>query len=177
VLRLHGSKPKYFHAFVGLNSRLDALQAAVLRVKLPHLDAWSKGRAENAARYDRAFVEAGAGVSGAGDWGSLALPLRTPRPAAPTARHIYNQYVIRVPAERRDPLRSHLTRQGIGTEIYYPLGLHMQRCFADLGYGEGDLPETEAAARETLALPIYPELTGEQIDRVIRSVVGFLGMM
>jgi dTDP-4-amino-4,6-dideoxygalactose transaminase len=143
-----------------------------VNVKLRHLDEWSKGRAENAAVYDRAFAEAGAGLSG--DPVPARLPLRTPRPAPPGARHIYNQYVIRVPADRRDPLRKHLASRSIGTEIYYPLGLHMQQCFADLGQGAGALPETEAAARETLALPIYPELTREQQDHVVRSVVDFL---
>jgi dTDP-4-amino-4,6-dideoxygalactose transaminase len=97
-----------------------------------------------------------------------------PRPAPPGARHIYNQYVVRVPADRRDPLRAHLTARRIGTEIYYPLGLHAQACFADLGYRPGDLPETEAAARETLALPVYPELSHEQQEHVVSSVVEFL---
>jgi dTDP-4-amino-4,6-dideoxygalactose transaminase len=173
VLRVHGSKPKYFHKFVGVNSRLDALQAAVVRVKLRHLDSWTKTRGEHAAHYDRAFAAAGAKPSGE-LFARDGLPLRTPRPATPPATHIYNQYVIRVPASLRDALRAHLEEKGVGTEIYYPLGLHQQECFADLGGKAGDLPETEAAARETLALPIFPELTPDQLDHVTRTVIGFL---
>jgi dTDP-4-amino-4,6-dideoxygalactose transaminase len=173
VLRLHGSKPKYFHKFVGVNSRLDALQAAVVRVKLRHLDDWTKRRQEHAAFYDAAFAEAGASVSGGPAKGG-GIALVTPRPATAPANHIYNQYVIRVPGALRDGLRKHLQEAGIGTEIYYPLGLHMQECFADLGYREGDLPETEGAARETLALPVYPELTRAQLEHVARSVVQFV---
>lgn len=171
ILRLHGSRPKYYHALVGFNSRLDALQAAVVRVKLRHLEAWTKRRQENAAWYDAAFAQAGAAVSGSE---AGALPLWTPRPATASASHIYNQYVLRVPAELRDPLREELARRKIGSEIYYPLGLHQQACFAELGHRDGDLPETEAAARETLAIPVYPELEKAQLEHVAEAVVGFL---
>jgi dTDP-4-amino-4,6-dideoxygalactose transaminase len=152
LLREHGARPKYYHALVGTNSRLDALQAAILRVKLRHLDRWSEARARNAALYDQLFEGARVG-----------RPWRDPR-----ARHIYNQYVIR--AQQRDALRAHLADRGIGTEIYYPVPLHRQQCFATLGYAEGDMPQAETAARETLALPIYPELTEEQLRYVATTV-------
>jgi dTDP-4-amino-4,6-dideoxygalactose transaminase len=172
-LRNHGEETRYHHRVVGINSRLDSIQAAVLRVKLRHLDAWTDARRSHAAFYDAAFAAAGAADS-AVPLSEGGLPLRTPRPPAPPARHIYNQYVIRVPAERRDPLRSALADQGIGTAIYYPLGLHQQECFADLGYAQGDLPETEAAAHETLALPVYPELTNPQLERVVDAITRIL---
>jgi dTDP-4-amino-4,6-dideoxygalactose transaminase len=155
LLREHGAKPKYYHALVGTNSRLDALQAAILRVKLRHLDRWSEKRAKNAALYDQLFEGA-----------RLTRPFRDAR-----ARHIYNQYVIRIP--QRDALRQHLSDRGVGTEIYYPVPLHLQQCFASLGYREGDMPQSEAAAREVLALPIYPELTEEQIRYVAACVRDF----
>jgi dTDP-4-amino-4,6-dideoxygalactose transaminase len=155
LLREHGSRPKYHHAIVGTNSRLDALQAAILRVKLRHLDRWSEGRANNALLYDRLF-----------EGSSVVRPFRDPR-----GRHIYNQYVIRAP--RRDALKAHLTERGIGTEVYYPIPLHLQKCFASLGLRPGDMPHSEAAARETLALPIYPELTEDQIRYVAASVREF----
>lgn len=170
ILRVHGGKPKYYHRIIGLNSRLDALQAAVLRVKLRHLEAWSEGRRKNAAFYDRAFTEAGA-MSCATPLSEGGLPLRTPEPVIAPAWHIYNQYVIRVPASMRDPLRTHLAASGIGTEIYYPVPLHMQECFANLGYKKGDLPHSEAAAAETIALPIYPELSRQQLHHVADTVV------
>lgn len=174
ILRVHGGKPKYYHAIAGINSRLDALQAAVLRVKLRHLEAWHAGRAENAADYDKAFMAAGAKTS-ATPLGGDGLQLRTPAPTKSPARHVYNQYIIRVPGDVRDDLRAHLTEQGIGTEIYYPVPLHMQECFEYLGQNKpGSLPESESAAAETLALPIYPELTGEQRAHVIESVVAFV---
>jgi len=172
-LRAHGAATKYFHDEVGMNSRLDALQAAILRVKLPHLDAWNAARIANAARYDALFGEAGAATS-AVPLREGGLPLRTPAPPPPGARHVYNQYVIRVPAERRDPLRKHLGERGIGNAVYYPLPLHMQPCFASLGYREGDLPEAEAAARETLAIPVFPELRASQLEAVAATVVAFL---
>jgi dTDP-4-amino-4,6-dideoxygalactose transaminase len=152
LLREHGARPKYYHGLVGTNSRLDALQAAILRVKLTHLDRWSEGRARNAALYDQLL-----------EGSPVGRPHRHPR-----ARHIYNQYVIRVP--KRDQMRERLSERGIGTEVYYPVPLHLQRCFATLGHQEGDMPQAEAAARETLALPIYPELTEEQIRYVAASV-------
>jgi dTDP-4-amino-4,6-dideoxygalactose transaminase len=152
LLREHGSRPKYYHALVGTNSRLDALQAAILRVKLNHLDRWSEARARNAALYDRLL-----------EGHPVGRPHRDPR-----ARHIYNQYVIRV--ADRDQVRERLGERGIGTEVYYPVPLHLQKCFATLGHRDGDMPQAESAARETLALPIYPELTEEQIRYVATSV-------
>jgi dTDP-4-amino-4,6-dideoxygalactose transaminase len=152
LLKDHGAKPKYYHSLIGTNSRLDSLQAAILRVKLKHLDRWSEKRAKNAALYHSLFE------------GSRAVrPWKDPR-----TRHIYNQYVIRVP--KRDELKAFLGERGIGCEIYYPVPLHLQKCFAPLGYREGDMPHAEAAAKETLALPIYPELTEEQIRYVAATV-------
>jgi dTDP-4-amino-4,6-dideoxygalactose transaminase len=159
VLRVHGGKPKYFHAMIGGNFRIDELQAAILRVKFKYLDQWTLGRQRNAAYYDQAF-------SGARLDGKLQTP-----PATPGGRHIYNQYVVRVVA--RDSLRDFLTQRHIGTEIYYPVPLHLQKCFEYLGYREGDFPESERAARETLALPIYPELQQVQLAHVVLSIGEF----
>jgi dTDP-4-amino-4,6-dideoxygalactose transaminase len=156
VLRVHGGKPKYYHALIGGNFRIDELQAAVLNVKLRHLDTWSAARARNAAFYDAAFQRA-----------RLGETVVTPR-ASPGGRHIYNQYVIR--AQGRDALRDHLTAAGVGTEIYYPVPLHLQQCFAYLGGRPGDYPESERAAAQTLALPIYPELTEPQLQYVVDSI-------
>jgi dTDP-4-amino-4,6-dideoxygalactose transaminase len=156
VLRVHGGKPKYYHALIGGNFRIDELQAAVLNVKLPHLDAWSAARARNAAFYDAAFARA-----------RLGEAVVTPH-AVPGGRHIYNQYVIR--ARGRDALRQYLTSAGVGTEIYYPVPLHLQQCFAYLGSKAGDYPESERAAAQTLALPIYPELTEPQLQYVVDSI-------
>lgn len=158
VLRVHGSKPKYYHAFVGGNFRLDALQAAVLRVKLSHLDQWTTARRENAARYRELFREAGLDQS-------IEVPTDVPG-------HCYNQFVIRVP--ERDALRKHLQTHGIGTEVYYPFPLHLQECFVDLGYRSGDLPHSERAAQEVLALPIYPELNEAQQAHVVEKIAAFL---
>lgn len=159
VLRVHGSQPKYYHALIGGNFRLDELQAAVLNVKLPHLDAWTAARQRNAAFYDRGFAAA-----------RLGDALRTPW-ADPRARHIYNQYIVRV--RDRDRLRQHLAEQGVGTEIYYPVPLHLQQCFGYLEYRAGEFPEAERAARETLALPIYPELGEGELGYVVDSIAGF----
>ncbi len=159
VLRVHGGKPKYFHAVIGGNFRIDELQAAVLRVKLKYLDEWTARRQENAAVYDAAFE---------GD--VFAGKLATPK-AVRGYRHIFNQYVVRV--RERDELRNFLGQQGVGTEIYYPVPLHLQKCFEYLHHKLGDFPESERAAAETLALPIYPELTGEQLDYVISTVGDF----
>jgi dTDP-4-amino-4,6-dideoxygalactose transaminase len=161
VLRVHGGKPKYFHAFIGGNFRLDEIQAAVLGVKLKYLDGWTAGRQRNAAFYQAAFDAAGVG-------GLIGLPIVTPG-----QRHIWNQYVIRAP--RRDQLRKHLTDAGVGTEIYYPVPLHLQACFAYLGHKAGDFPEAERAAAEVLALPIYPELEPEQLQFVVDSIAAFYG--
>jgi dTDP-4-amino-4,6-dideoxygalactose transaminase len=161
VMRVHGGKPKYYHALIGGNFRIDELQAAVLRVKLKYLDGWTAGRQRNAAYYDAAFSKAGLGAR-----------LRTPG-AVVGDRHIFNQYVVRV--QRRDALKQHLTRCGVGTEIYYPVPLHLQQCFAYLNYSAGDFPQSELAAAETLALPIYPELSEEQLAHVAASVADFYG--
>lgn len=161
-LRNHGMHPKYYHEAIGVNSRLDTLQAAVLRVKLKHLDRWTSARQHNAALYDRHFKEAGADS------------LVTPAPACGGARHVYNQYIIRVPADRRDALRAHLQGKKIGTEIYYPVPLHLQKCFAPLGHTTGDFPVSETAARTTVALPVFPELKEAQIRSVAQGVTRFL---
>src|SRR5258708_5598633 len=144
VLRVHGGKPKYFHAVVGGNFRIDEFQAAVLRVKLKYLDGWTEGTQRNAADYDAAFAAAG-----------LADRLETPQ-AAKDGRHIFNQYVVR--AQNRDALKEFLAKRSIGTEIYYPVPLHLQKCFAYLNHAAGDFPESHRAAAETLALPTYPAL-------------------
>jgi dTDP-4-amino-4,6-dideoxygalactose transaminase len=159
VLRVHGGKPKYFHAVIGGNFRIDELQAAVLRVKLKYLDGWTEARRRNAAYYDAAFAAAG-----------LADKVTTPR-ATVAGRHIFNQYIVRV--QNRDALKDHLTKHSIGTEIYYPVPLHLQQCFAYLEHVPGDFPESERAAAETLALPIYPELSQAQLDHVVASVADF----
>jgi dTDP-4-amino-4,6-dideoxygalactose transaminase len=172
-LRAHGAAHEYVHDEVGLNSRLDALQAAVLRVKLPHLDAWNEARARVAARYDALFASAGAADSRT-PLAAGGLALRTPSQPAPPARHVWNQYVVRVPAAQRDALRQHLAARGIGSNVYYPRPLHLQPCFAAHGAQPGSLPVSEAAARETLALPIYPELASAQVERVVGEVVAFL---
>jgi dTDP-4-amino-4,6-dideoxygalactose transaminase len=155
MLRNHGAKPKYFHKFVGGNFRLDAMQAAIVGVKLSHLEAWCEARRRNAAYYNAKLAGTGVG---------------TPF-IAPECLSIYNQYVVRVP--RRGELIAHLKERGVGYEIYYPLPLHLQECFRDLGYREGDFPCSEAAAREVLALPIYPELSTEMQDYVIKLLTEF----
>ena len=159
LLRNHGMEPKYYHHMVGGNFRLDAIQAAVLRVKLPHLASWTEARQRNAARYRALFEDAG-----------LTDLVRLPV-AAPRRTHIYNQFIIRV--GDRDKLRTHLEAQGIGTEVYYPVPFHLQRCFADLGYTRGAFPHAEAAANESLALPIYGELTEGQQAAVVGAIQRF----
>jgi len=158
ILRVHGMEPKYYHQLMGINSRLDALQAAVLRVKLKHLDDWTEGRRRNAMRYDTLLEEAG-------------ITDVVPPVAHPGMRHIYNQYTIRAP--KRDDLLSYLRTRGIGSEVYYPVPLHLQECFAYLGYREGSLPVTEEASKEVLSLPIYPELTEEMQGYIIESISSF----
>ncbi|NOT35304.1 MAG: DegT/DnrJ/EryC1/StrS family aminotransferase [Candidatus Eisenbacteria bacterium] len=155
LLREHGARPKYYHSIVGTNSRLDAIQAAILRVKLKHLDRWSEARARNAALYNKLF-----------EGTRVGRPYHDPR-----SRHIYNQYVVRF--ENREGLRQHLNDRQVGNEVYYPVPLHLQQCFANLGYKPGDLPQSEAAANETLALPIYPELTEDQIRYTASTVIEF----
>lgn len=158
ALRMHGSRVKYFHEWVGLNSRLDALQAAVLRVKLRHLDTWSDARLRNSELYRRFLAGSGVGCPSAAEY---------------QTRHIYNQFVVRV--DRRDGLKQHLADSGVGTEIYYPQPLHLQKCFAYLDYREGDFPVSEALARETLALPVYPELSRDDVEYVSSRLLEYLG--
>jgi dTDP-4-amino-4,6-dideoxygalactose transaminase len=162
LLRNHGAHTKYAHRIIGINSRLDALQAAVLRVKLKYLDRWTEGRRRNAGRYRALFREAGLGSP------FVSLPREQKG-----FYHIYNQFVIR--AQRRDALREYLLQKEIGSEIYYPIPLHLQECYRFLGYRPGDLPESERAAGEVLALPIYPELTLSQQRQVVRAVAEFYG--
>lgn len=161
ALRVHGSEERYYHKWVGLNSRLDGFQGAVLRVKLPHLDEWTEKRRANAERYRKLFLDSG-----------LTEEIGVPNERE-GAYHIYNQFVIRVP-ERRDQLKEFLGANGVGTDIYYPVSLHLQECFAFLGYREGDLPEAERASKETLALPIFPELKSEQLEFVVEKISEFL---
>jgi dTDP-4-amino-4,6-dideoxygalactose transaminase len=159
MLRVHGMEPKYYHQLIGGNFRLDELQAAVLVIKLKHLDAWTRGRQENACFYFGAFERAGLKST-------ITLPA-----AMPSIRHIYNQFTIRAP--KRDALRARLAAAGVGSEVYYPVPLHRQQCFASLGYAEGVFPESERAAAETLALPIYPELSRDQLQYVVDTIAGF----
>lgn len=160
LMRTHGMEPKYYHHIVGGNFRMDALQAAVLRVKAPHLAAWTEARRANAARYLSLFREAGLGER-------LTLPVE---PAG--RRHIFNQFVIRTP--ERDALKRHLDERGIGNEIYYPVPFHLQSCFADLGYGPGAFPHAERAAAESLAIPVYGELVPAQQEAVVEAIASFL---
>jgi dTDP-4-amino-4,6-dideoxygalactose transaminase len=159
MLRVHGARPKYFHRMVGVNSRLDAIQAAVLAVKLAYLDRWSAAREERAGTYDAEL----SGLDG------IVVPHR-----ADDRTHIFHQYTIRVLDGRRDALAEHLKERGVGTMIYYPKPLHLQECFAGLGYEEGQLPRSEAASREVLSLPIFPELTAAEQSYVVESIRGFM---
>jgi dTDP-4-amino-4,6-dideoxygalactose transaminase len=161
LLRVHGMEPRYYHQVVGINSRLDSIQAAVLRVKLPHLDTWTTGRQDNAARYAELFAEY-----------DLDRHVTVPGDES-RGRHVWNQFVVRISGGQRDALRTHLAKCGVGTEIYYPVPLHLQKCFAHLGWGVGDLPETEKAALETLALPIYPELQAIEQETVVGRIAEF----
>jgi dTDP-4-amino-4,6-dideoxygalactose transaminase len=158
ALRVHGSRVRYYHDEVGTNSRLDTLQAAILRVKLRHLEPWTRRRIELAARYRERLAALGAPV------------VPPPEPGYP-ARHVYHQFVIRAP--QRDDVRRQLASRGIASEVYYPMPLHRQKCFARLGYAEGSLPHSERAAREVLALPIYPELSFEAVDRICAAIAEF----
>ncbi|MFO7871475.1 MAG: DegT/DnrJ/EryC1/StrS family aminotransferase [Kiritimatiellia bacterium] len=162
-LRVHGSKPRYYHKSVGGNFRLDTLQATVVSVKLSHLDDWTAARRANAERYGGLFTESG-----------LVQKDIVTLPEQVTDRHIFNQYVVRI--KRRDELRKFLKERDIGNEVYYPVPLHLQECFAHLGYSEGDFPKSEEAAEETLAIPVYPELTDGQAEYVVGSVAEFFRM-
>jgi dTDP-4-amino-4,6-dideoxygalactose transaminase len=157
----HGMQPRYYHQVVGINSRLDSMQAAVLNVKMRHVDPWNAQRKENAARYHQLFRAAGLHKK-------LVLPV-----TEPAQHHVWNQYTIRVPEGRRDALRAHLAEANIGTEIYYPVPLHLQQCFEQLGYESGSLPETERAATEVLSLPIFPELTATQQAAVVDRIAHY----
>jgi dTDP-4-amino-4,6-dideoxygalactose transaminase len=159
ILRVHGGKPKYYHSFIGGNFRIDEIQAAVLNIKLKHLDEWTAGRQHNGTFYDAAFARA-----------KLGDAVKTPR-ATPGGRHIYNQYVIRV--RDRDRLRAHMATAGVGSEIYYPIPLHLQKCFEYLGHKPRDFVESERAAAETLALPIFPELSEAQLQCVVDTIATF----
>ena len=159
IMRVHGSHPKYYHRYIGGNFRLDAIQAAVVSVKLKYLDGWTEARQKNAQRYEKLFGEAG-------------LDEKIKLPVQKESRHIYNQFVIEVP-EKRDDLRNHLNNAGIGNEVYYPVPLHLQECFAYLGYREGDMPVSEHASLHTIALPIYPELTEEMQAYVVEKILEF----
>ncbi|MEI8071626.1 MAG: DegT/DnrJ/EryC1/StrS family aminotransferase [Planctomycetota bacterium] len=161
LLRVHGMEPRYYHQVVGINSRLDSIQAAVLRVKLPHLDSWTTARQSNAARYMELFSQY-----------DLEQHVTVPGDES-HGRHVWNQFVIRVADGQRDALRAHLTTCNVGTEIYYPVPLHLQKCFESLGWQKGDLPETERAAEETLALPIFPELTPAEQRTVVGRIAEF----
>ncbi|MDP3284070.1 MAG: DegT/DnrJ/EryC1/StrS family aminotransferase [Desulfobacterales bacterium] len=163
ILRVHGSYPKYFHKYIGGNFRLDAIQAAVVSVKLKYLDGWTGARQKNAQRYEKLFAEAGF---------DQKIDKKIKLPVQKESRHIYNQFVIEVP-EKRDDLRDHLNNAGIGNEVYYPVPLHLQECFAYLGYREGDMPVSEHAALHTIALPIYPELTEDMQAYVVEKIRKF----
>lgn len=158
ALRVHGSKKKYYHEWIGVNSRLDALQAAVLRVKFRHLDSWSEGRQRNADLYRKLLAE-------------MHVPVVPPVPAPYQTRHIYNQFCI--VSDKRDALQAYLKEKGIGTEVYYPLPLHLQPCFAHLGHKRGDFPVSERLALESLALPIHSELAAEDIEMVCSTIKAF----
>lgn len=161
ALRAHGAKRKYYHDEVGINSRLDSLQAAILRVKFRYLEGWAAARRANAARYDQLFTDQGL-VSD----GTITLPV-----TSEGQHHVFNQYVIR--AQKRDELRAHLTHCGIGTEIYYPVPMHLQACFEGLGYRQGSFVESERAAQEVLAIPVYPELSVDDQEYIVSTVAGF----
>ena len=169
ILRVHGSKPKYYHKMVGGNFRLDTIQATVLNVKLNYLDGWTKRRQENANRYTMLFQQ-----SGLVQKQHVRLPEAVYRSAGVKHYHIYNQFVLRV--EHRDELIEHLKKKGIGAEIYYPVPFHLQECFRYLGYKQGDFPESERAANETIAIPIYPELTPAQQTEVVEAIATFYGV-
>ena len=158
ALRVHGGKKKYYHEWIGMNSRLDALQAAVLRVKLRYLDGWSEGRQKNAEVYRTHLAK-------------MVVPVKALQPAAYQTRHIYNQFVIQ--GERRDALQAHLKGQGIGTEVYYPIPLHLQPCYAFLGHKKGDFPVSERLAEQSLALPVHSELPAEDIEYVCETIRAF----
>ncbi|ADV84026.1 DegT/DnrJ/EryC1/StrS family aminotransferase [Terriglobus saanensis] len=166
LLHVHGMRERYFHEIVGWNARMDTMQAAVLLIKLRHIEQWNLDRARIAARYHWLFADSGLTLGTSADAADLVLPQTDPR-----ATHVWHQYVIR--SSRRNDLRAHLTASGIGTEIYYPLSLHQQQALASLDYVPGDFPHSECAAREVLAIPIFPELREDEQDRVVEAIVAF----
>jgi dTDP-4-amino-4,6-dideoxygalactose transaminase len=177
IKRVHGGEPKYYHKVIGGNFRLDALQAAVLRIKLPHLDEWSQQRRKNAELYNKLFIEVGlaeeTGKTKINDKNKVLLPKAVYKNAVGIKNyHIYNQYIIRV--EQRDEMREFLSKKEIGTEIYYPVPFHLQECFSNLGYKHGDFPIAEMAGDKSLALPIYPELKSEQQQFVVEKINEFI---
>jgi len=177
IKRVHGGEPKYYHKVIGGNFRLDAIQAAVLRVKLPHLNEWSEGRRKNAERYNQLFINTGlaeeTGRVEIDENNTILLPKAIYKYIEGLKNyHIYNQYIIRV--EDRDGLRQALADNGVSTEIYYPVPFHLQECFSDLGYNEGDFPHAEHAGKHSLAIPIYPELHDEQLLYVVDKIKEFI---
>jgi len=166
ILRDHGSKRRYYHDEIGANSRLDSIQAAVLRVKMPHVTFWNEYRQQRASTYDKLFKAAGLTRTGANSPAPITLPKNRAE-----AHHVYHQYVIR--ARKRDQLKTFLADRGIGTQIYYPVPLHLQKCFSYVGYAAGDLPEAEAAASDVLALPIFAELRSEEQQYVVETIADF----
>lgn len=177
ILRVHGGKPKYYHKIIGGNFRIDAIQAAVLNVKLPHLQSWTERRQKNAEKYTKLFIENGLaeteGKTSFDAKNKVLLPKPVYKDSGVKNYHIYNQYVIRV--ENREALRKFLTENNIGNEIYYPVPFHLQECFQYLGYKKGDFPVAESCADTSLAIPIYPELTDEQINYTVSKIKEFIG--
>ena len=175
IKRVHGGEPKYYHKVIGGNFRIDALQSAVLRVKLPHLDNWSEKRRRNANRYTQLFKDAGlaeeTGRTSFDEMNKVLLPKAVYESSKVKNYHIYNQYIVRV--EKRDEIREFLTKNEIGTEIYYPVPFHLQECFKDLGHKKGDFPISEFSADTSLALPIYPELSDDQLVYVVDTFKKF----
>jgi dTDP-4-amino-4,6-dideoxygalactose transaminase len=176
ILRVHGAYPKYYHKFIGGNFRIDAIQSAVINVKLPHLDGWSEQRRKNAETYNKLFMEAGlaeeTGKTKFDEKNKVLLPKSVYKDSGVKNYHIFNQYIIRV--AKRDELRKFLSENEIGNEIYYPVPFHLQECFANLGYRKGDFPVAEFAANTSIALPIYPELSRDQIEFVVSKIKEFI---
>jgi dTDP-4-amino-4,6-dideoxygalactose transaminase len=176
ILRVHGGYPKYYHKFIGGNFRIDAIQSAVINIKLPHLDGWSEQRRENAETYNKLFIEAGlseeTGKIKFDEKNKVLLPKAVYKDSGINNYHIFNQYIVRV--EMRDELRKFLSENEIGNEIYYPVPFHLQECFANLGYSKGDFPVAESAAASSIALPIYPELSEDQISFVVSKIKEFI---
>jgi len=177
ILRVHGGEPKYYHKIIGGNFRIDAIQAAVINVKLPYLDSWSESRRKNAEHYNSLFIKKGLaeepGIVSFNEKNKVLLPKAVYKSGIPNY-HIYNQYIIRV--KERDGLRKHLADNQIGTEIYYPVPFHLQECFSNLGYRQGDFPIAEEAANTSAALPIFPELNNEQIEYVVDKINEFVNL-